>query len=232
MIDPENEEEIKNEVIEKPKKKAPIDEARRKMLLANLAKGRATRAANLTKKRDNVEKEELEKLKCSYCRQPFKYNSSKTKHEKSCKQNPNNKVEETSPVEEEKKEAVEKVEEVVDQVSEEKEVVKPKKKKKVIYKDISDSDSEEEIIVRRKRKPRGKIVYLDGSELYPQAPQLQRSPPVKQAPPKPQLTLEQQQQLLKQKQQNEYYIKLGKEQVIKQNKIREMAKNMNARRGF
>ena len=234
MSDPETEEEIKNEVIEKPKKKAPISEARRKMLLENLAKGRKKRAENLTKKRDNVEKEELEALKCSYCRQPFKYNASKTKHEKTCKQNPNNKVEETLPIEEEKKEAVEKVEDKPELVVEEK-PIKPKKKKKVVYKDISsDSDSEEEIVVRRKRKPRGKIVYLDGSEQYlPNPPQLQRSPPVRpQAPSKPQMSLEQQQALLKQKQQNEYFMKVGKEQVLKQNKIKEMARNMNARRGF
>ena len=126
MSDPETEEEIKNEVIEKPKKKAPISEARRKMLLENLAKGRKKRAENLTKKRDNVEKEELEALKCSYCRQPFKYNASKTTHEKSCKQTPNNKVEETPPVEEEKKEAVEKVEDQPELVVEEK-PIKPKK---------------------------------------------------------------------------------------------------------
>ena len=233
MSDAENE-EIKNVVTEKPKKKAPISEERRKMLLENLAKGRKKRAENLTKKRDNVEKEELEALKCSYCRQPFKYNASKTKHEKTCKQNPNNKVEETPPVEEEKKEAVEKVEDKPEPVVEEKEVVKPKKKKKVVYKDISsDSDSEEEIVVRRKRKPRGKIVYLDGSEQFPSPPQLQRSQAVRpQAPPKQQMSLEQQQALLKQKQQNEYFMKVGKEQVLKQNKIKEMARNMNERRGF
>lgn len=231
-MDSENEAEVKNEVIETPKKKQPIDETRRKMLLQNLAKGRKTRAENLIKKRDNKEKDELEALKCKYCRQAFKYNTSKTKHEKLCKKNPNNKIEETTPIVEEKKETVENLEEVVDQVAEEKEVVKPKKKKKVVYKDES-SDSDDEIIVRRKRKPRGKVVYLDGRDHFSSPPQQQTLPPVRpQAPPKPQLSLEQQQAMLREKQQNDYYLKVGKEQVMKQNKIKELAQNMSKRRGF
>jgi hypothetical protein len=233
MSDSENEAEVKNEVIETPKKKQPIDEARRKMLLQNLAKGRATRSANLIKKRDNKEKAELEALKCTYCRQAFKYNASKTKHEKSCKKNPINKVEETTPVVEENKEAVEKVEEKPEVVAEEK-PIKLKKKKKVVYKDeSSDSDSDDEIIVRRKRKPRGKVVYLDGRDHFSSPPQQQTLPPVRpQAPPKPQLSLEQQQAMLREKQQNEYFMKVGKEQVMKQNKIKELAQNMSKRRGF
>ncbi len=235
-----SESESENEPVEvevpKPKKKTQMSEDRRKQMLANLAKGRKTRAENLSKKRLEKEQIDLKKEnenKCDYCGSAFKYKTSKIKHMKTCSQNPNYVEVEDKPViieekEKMKEEKEEKVEEETPKVKEE----KTKKKKKVVYKEYSSSDSssEEEIIYKKKkRKGKGKIVFLDGTEPPQKPPVLQRTP----APaPKPQMSEEQRQALIRKKQEDERYIQLGKKQEENANRIKMLSANMVRKNRF
>jgi len=217
--------------VEVPKKKSrpPMSEERRKAMLENLAKGRKTRAANLSNKRLEKETAQVKKEqehKCDHCGSQFKYKASKNKHMKTCKDNPDSIKEPDEPVVMEEKENV-----VVEKKEkEEEEPPKPKaqkkKKKKVVYKDSSSSESEEEIIIKR-RKPKRRVVYAD----YQQPP-LPVAPAPAPAPVRPQMTLAQKQAFLKKKQEDEKYAAMGRKQEEQANRIKMLSSNMIRKNRF
>ena len=221
--------------VEIPKKKGrpPMSDERRKQMLENLAKGRKTRAANLSNKRLDKETAQVKKEqehKCDHCGSQFKYKASKNKHMKTCKDNPDSIKQPDEPVVMEEKENV-----VVEKKEkEEKEQPKPKaekkKKKKVVYKeDSSSSESEEEIIIKR-RKPKRRVVYADNH--YQQPPPLQRQPAPAPAPARPQMTLAQKQAFLKKKQEDDKYAAMGRKQEEQANRIKMLSSNMLRKNRF
>jgi len=229
--------------VEVPKKKSrpPVSDERRKQMLMNLAKGRKTRAANLSNKR--LEKEaakvkEEQEHKCDHCGSQFKYKASKTKHMKTCKDNPDNDVE----VEEKPLDLPQKEKENVVVERKEKEIEEPlkskvekKRRKKVIYKEYSssDSDSDEEVVVIQKKKSRrkGRVVYANGVN-SPQPPPLQRQSVQPVAPPKPQITEAQKKALLQRRQQEQKYAEMGRKQEAEANRIKMLSANMLRKNRF
>jgi len=158
------------------KKKRTVTPERKKQLLEQLARGRATA-------RKNKENQKTEIYKCDYCDKKFKSKSARSNHENKCK---NQRKEKT--IEEEKPPPTPSVSPEI-----------KKKKKKVVYQEESDSSSssEEEIIIRRKktRKPRKVRVVKEKEE--PHAP-----PAPAPAPSKPRITKEQYDQLIKLRNEN------------------------------
>lgn len=238
MSDSESESEAESvEVLAPPKKtKQPISEERRKQMLENLAKGRKTRAENLSNKRLAKEQDDVKKAKdnrCDYCDSEFKYKASKTKHMKTCKQNPSNVEVEDKPLEIEPKENV-KVE------RKEKENIEPpkpkealkKKKKQVVYTEMSESsssESEEEIVIRRrkssKRRPRRVV------EARRPAPAPAPAPIPKPAPV-PQLSQSQKDLLLRRKDEQERLHFLAMKQKSEEDRIKQLAANMVRKNRF
>ena len=235
----ESVEAVEVKVPDPKKTRQPMSDERRKKMLENLAKGRKKRAENLSNKRLEKEQSDLIKEKehkCDYCGSQFKYKTSKIKHMKTCKDNPNYVKIEDKPLEVEPVEPVENVK-VERKEKEKEELPKPKvekkKKKKVVYKDYSSSDSssEEEIIYKRKKpKRKGTVVYLDGQSNFPQ--QQQPRQPVQQAPPKPQITPEQKALILKKRQEEQRYIEMGKKQEANANRIKQLSTNMLRKNRF
>ena len=216
--------------VEAPKKKTrpPMSDDRRKQMLANLAKGRKTRAENLSTKRLEKEQEQVKKEqehKCDFCGSQFKYKASKNKHMKTCKENPNvsNEVED-KPVEIPPKENVKverKEKEIIETpiVKEE----KKKNKKKVVYID-SDSSSDEEVVYKR-RKNKPKVVFVDRPAAAP-------APAKAPIQPRPLITEEQKQMILKKRQEEMRYAKMGREQEENANRIKIMSANMLRKNRF
>ena len=216
--------------VEAPKKKTrpPMSDDRRKQMLANLAKGRKTRAENLSNKRLEKEQEQVKKEqehKCDFCGSQFKYKASKNKHMKTCKDNPNGSSEvEDKPVEIPPKENVKverKEKEIIETpiVKEE----KKNKKKKVVYID-SDSSSDEEVVYKR-RKNKPKVVFVD----RPAAAPAPAKAPIQQ---RPLITEEQKQMILKKRQEEMRYAKMGRQQEENANRIKIMSANMLRKNRF
>jgi len=217
--------------VEPPKKKtrAPMSEERRKQMLENLAKGRKARAENLSNKRLVKEQEQVKKEqehKCDYCGSQFKYKASKTKHMKTCKENPNNNIEvEDKPLDVEPKEnvKVERKEKEIEEPPKMKEE-KKKKKKKVVYVSSDDSSSEEEIVYKKKKSKR-KVVYLNQPAPSP-------APPPTPAPQRPLITEAQKQAIMKKRQEEARYAELGTKQEADSNRIKMLAANMIRKNRF
>jgi len=218
--------------VEPPKKKTrpPMSEERRKQMLENLAKGRKARAENLSNKRLVKEQEQVKKEQantCDYCGSQFKYKASKTKHMKTCKENPNNKIEvEDKPLDLEPKEnvKVERKEKEIEEPPKMKEE-KKKKKKKIVYVSSDDSSSEEEIVYKKKKSKR-KVVYLNQQAPAP-------APTPAPAPPqRPLITEAQKQAILKQRQENARYAELGRKQEADANRIKMLSANMLRKNRF
>ena len=216
--------------VEAPKKKSrpPMSDDRRKQMLANLAKGRKTRAENLSTKRLEKEQEQVKKEqehKCDFCGSQFKYKASKNKHMKTCKENPNVSSEiEDKPVEIPPKENVKverKEKEIIETpiVKEE----KKKKKKKVVYID-SDSSSDEEVVYKRK-KNKPKVVYMN-------APAPAPTPSPAPAPQRPLITDAQKQAIIKKRQEESRYAELGRKQEADANRIKQLSANMLRKNRF
>ena len=221
--------------VEAPKKKGrpPMSEERRKQMLENLAKGRKTRAENLSNKRLQKEQEQTKKEqehKCDYCGSQFKYKASKTKHMKTCVDNPNYKKVEDEPSElsENENVKVERKEKETIESPEMKEEKKKKKKKKVVYVSSDDSSSEEEIIYKRKKpsKRKGKVVYVNDI----QPPPVQPVQPVQ--PAKPEITEAQKAVMMKQRQEDARYAEMGRKQEAERNRIKALSQNMVGRSRF
>lgn len=219
-----------------PKKKtrAPMTEERRKQMLENLAKGRKTRQTNLSNKRLEKEQKQVkteQEHKCSYCGSQFKYKASKTKHEKTCKDNPNinnDDIIQEKPMEETPKEdVVEKVEnKIIEPPVMKEEKPKKKKKKKVVYVSSDDDSSSDEEVVYKKRKSKKRVVYMQAPQ--PQPP-LQRQPA---QPVRPQLTEVQKQMILKKRQEDAKYAQMGREQEANANRIKQLSANMLRKNRF
>lgn len=242
MSDSEAESVEAVEVPAPPKKsRPPLSDERRKQMLENLAKGRKKRAENLSNQRLDKEKAQVKKEqehKCDHCGSQFKYKASKTKHMKTCKNNPDNDVEvEDKPLDLPPKEkenvVVERKEKEIEEPLKLK--VEKKRRKKVIYKEYSssDSDSDEEVVVVQKKKSRrkGRVVYADGVD-FPQPPPMQRQP-VQPAPaPKPQITELQKQAILKRRQEEQKYAEMGRKQEAESNRIKMLSANMLRKNRF
>ena len=243
MSDSETESLEAVEVPAPPKKsRPPVSDERRKQMLENLAKGRKTRAANLSNQRLDKEKAQVKKEqehKCDHCGSQFKYKASKTKHMKTCKNNPDNDVEVEDkhldlPPKEKENIVVERKEKEIEEPLKLK-VEKKRRKKKVIYKEYSSSSdsSDEEIVVVQKKKSRrkGRVVYADGVN-SPQPPPLQRQPVQPVAPPKPQITDAQKQAILQRRQQEQKYAEMGRKQEVESNRIKMLSANMLRKNRF
>jgi len=213
--------------VEPPKKKtrAPMSEERRKQMLENLAKGRKARAENLSNKRLVKEQEQVKKEqehKCDYCGSQFKYKASKTKHMKTCKENPNNNIEvEDKPLDVEPKEnvKVERKEKEIEEPPKPKEE-KKKKKKKVVY--VSDDSSSEEEIVYKKKKSKRQVVYMN-----------EPAPAPAPAPPqRPLITEAQKQAIMKKRAEEARYAELGRKQEADANRIKMLSANMLRKNRF
>ena len=218
-----------------PKKKtrAPMTEERRKQMLENLAKGRKTRQTNLSNKRLEKEQKQVkteQEHKCSYCGSQFKYKASKTKHEKTCKDNPNinnDDVIQEKPMEEPpKNDVVEKIENKIIEPPVMKEEKPKKKKKKVVYVSSSDDSSSDEEVVYKKRKSKKRVVYM---QTPPPQPQPQRQPA---QPVRPQITEAQRQMILKKRQEDMKYAQMGREQEANANRIKQLSANMLRKNRF
>jgi len=216
--------------VEPPKKKTrpPMSEERMKQMRENLAKGRKTRAENLSNKRLAKEQEQIKKEQqhqCDYCGSQFKYKASKTKHMKTCKENPNNNIEvedkalDLGPKENMKVERKEKEKEEQPKMKEE----KKKKKKKVVYID-SDSSSDEEVVYKRK-KNKPKVVYMN-------APAPAPTPSPAPAPQRPLITDAQKQAIIKKRQEESRYAELGRKQEADANRIKQLSANMLRKNRF
>jgi len=217
-----------------PKKKTrqPMSEERRKQMLENLAKGRKTRQTNLSNKRLEKEQKQVkteQEHKCSYCGSQFKYKASKTKHEKTCKDNPNinnDDIIQEKPMEETPKEdVVEKVENKIIEPPVMKEEKPKKKKKKVVYVSSDESSSDEEVVYK-KRKSKKRVVYMQAP---PPSPQPQPQP---LQPARPQITEAQRQMILKKRQEDMKYAKIGREQEANANRIKQLSAHMLRKNRF
>jgi len=217
-----------------PKKKtrAPMTEERRKQMLENLAKGRKTRQTNLSNKRLEKEQKQVkteQEHKCSYCGSQFKYKASKTKHEKTCKDNPNinnDDVIQEKPMQEPPKEdVVEKIENKIIEPPVMKEEKPKKKKKKVVYVSSDESSSDEEVVYK-KRKSKKRVVYM---QTPPPSPQPQPQP---LQPARPQITEAQRQMILKKRQEDMKYAKIGREQEANANRIKQLSAHMLRKNRF
>lgn len=242
MSDSEAESVEAVEVPAPPKKsRPPLSDERRKQMLENLAKGRKKRAENLSNQRLDKEKAQVKKEqehKCDHCGSQFKYKASKTKHMKTCKNNPDNDIEvEDKPLDLPPKEkenvVVERKEKEIEEPLKLK--VEKKRRKKVIYKEYSssDSDSDEEVVVVQKKKSRrkGRVVYANGVD-FPQPPPMQRQP-VQPAPaPKPQITEEQKKAILQRRQEEQKYAEMGRKQEAESNRIKMLSANMLRKNRF
>ena len=219
-----------------PKKKtrAPMTEERRKQMLENLAKGRKTRQTNLSNKRLEKEQKQVkteQEHKCSYCGSQFKYKASKTKHEKTCKDNPNinnDDVIQEKPMEEPpKNDVVEKIENKIIEPPVMKEEKPKKKKKKVVYVSSSDDSSSDEEVVYKKRKSKKRVVYMQSPP-----PQPQPQPQPQRQPVRPQITEAQRQMILKKRQEDMKYAQMGREQEANANRIKQLSANMLRKNRF
>lgn len=228
-------ESVEPQEVPAPKKKtrAPMTEERRKQMLENLAKGRKTRQANLSNKRLEKEQKQVkteQEHKCSYCGSQFKYKASKTKHEKTCKDNPNinnDDVIQEKPMQESPKEdVVEKIENKIIEPPIMKEEKPKKKKKKVVYVSSSDDSSSDEEVVYKKRKSKKRVVYMQTPPPQPQ-PQPQPLQPVR-----PQITEAQRQMILKKRQDDAKYAKIGREQEANANRIKQLSAHMLRKNRF
>lgn len=242
MSDSEAESVEAVEVPAPPKKsRPPLSDERRKQMLENLAKGRKKRAENLSNQRLDKEKAQVKKEtehRCDHCGSQFKYKASKTKHMKTCKNNPDNDIEvEDKPLDLPPKEkenvVVERKEKEIEEPLKLK--VEKKRRKKVIYKEYSssDSDSDEEVVVVQKKKSRrkGRVVYANGVD-FPQPPPMQRQP-VQPAPaPKPQITEEQKKAILQRRQEEQKYAEMGRKQEAESNRIKMLSANMLRKNRF
>ena len=179
----EDENPIEEEEKTVAKKKRTMTPERKKQLLEQLARGRATA-------RKNKENQKTEIYKCDYCDKKFKSKSARSNHENKCKN------------QRKEKKSIETEEKIPPTPSASPEI--KKKKKKVIYQEEdseSSSSSEEEIVIRRKkksRKPRKVKIVKDKEELQPQAP----APAPAQPPAKPTITKEQYDQLIRLRNEN------------------------------
>ena len=167
MSDSEAESVEAVEVQAPPKKsRPPMSDERRKAMLENLAKGRKTRAANLSNKRLEKEVAQVKKEqehKCDHCGSQFTYKASKTKHMKTCKENPAAIKEPDEPIvmsEKEKENVVVERKEKEEEEPPKPKAEKKKKKKKVVYVSSDDSSSDEEIVYKKKKSKR-KVVYMN-----------------------------------------------------------------------
>lgn len=216
------------------KKRPPMTEERRKLMLENLAKGRKTRAENLSNKRLEKEQEQVKKEqehKCDYCGSQFKYKTSKNKHMKTCKDNPNYKPEvevEDKPVETPPKE--DKNVEVERKEKEEKAPPKEKGKKKKIVYVSDDSSSDEEIVYKKKSKKR--VVYVERPAPIPPPPVLQRQNTEAPAPTRPLITEAQKQAIMKKRAEEARYAEMGRKQEEKANRIKTLSANMLRKNRF
>jgi len=217
-----------------PKKKTrqPMSEERRKQMLENLAKGRKTRQTNLSNKRLEKEQKQVkteQEHKCSYCGSQFKYKASKTKHEKTCKDNPNinnDDIIQEKPMEEPpKNDVVEKIENKIIEQPVMKEEKPKKKKKKVVYVSSDESSSDEEVVYK-KRKSKKRVVYMQAP---PPSPQPQPQP---LQPARPQITEAQRQMILKKRQEDMKYAKIGREQEANANRIKQLSAHMLRKNRF
>jgi len=217
------------------KKRPPMTEQRRKLMLENLAKGRKTRAENLSNKRLEKEQEQVKKEqehKCDHCGSQFKYKTSKNKHMKTCKENPDYKPEEE--VEEKPVDTLPKENENVEMERKEKEEKPPpkekgKKKKKIVY--VSDdSSSDEEIVYKKKSKKR--VVYVERPAPIPPPPVLQRQNAEAPAPSRPLITEAQKQAIIKKRAEEARYAQMGRMQEEKANKIKQLSANMLRKNRF
>jgi len=215
--------------VEPPKKKTrpPMSEERRKQMLENLAKGRKARAENLSNKRIVKEQEQMKKEqehKCDYCGSQFKYKASKTKHMKTCKENPNNNIEvEDKPLDLPEKEnvKVERKEKEIEEPPKPKEE-KKKKKKKVVY--VSDDSSSEEEIVYKKKKSKRQVVYMNEPAPAPA--------PAPAPPQRPLITEAQKQAIMKKRAEEARYAELGRKQEADANRIKQLSANMLRKNRF
>ena len=230
MSDSEAESVEAVEVQAPPKKgRPPMSDERRKAMLENLAKGRKTRAANLSNKRLEKEVAQVKKEqehKCDHCGSQFKYKASKTKHMKTCKDNPENVDVEDKPLDLPEKENV-----VVERKEKEEEeppkpkAEKKKKKKKVVYVSSDDSSSDEEIVYKKKKSKR-KVVYMNNPVPVP-------APAPTPAPaPKPQISEAQKQAYIKKRQEMEKYAEIGRKQEAEANRIKTLSANMLRKNRF
>ena len=236
-------ESVEEVEVQTPLKKGrpPMSEERRKQMLENLAKGRKTRAANLSNKRlekETAKVKEEQEHKCDHCGSQFKYKASKTKHMKTCKENPAAIKEPDEPIvmpEKEKENVVVEKKEKEEEEPLKLKVERKRRKKKVIYKEYSssDSDSDEEVVVVQKKKSRrkGRVVYADGVE-FPQPTPLQRQPVQPVQPPKPQITEAQKQEILQRRQQEQKYAEMGRKQEAEANRIKMLSANMLRKNRF
>ena len=236
-------ESVEEVEVQTPLKKGrpPMSDERRKQMLENLAKGRKTRAANLSNKRLEKEAAQVKKEqehKCDHCGSQFKYKASKSKHMKTCKENPAAIKEPDEPIvmpEKEKENVVVEKKEKEEEEPLKLKVEKKRRKKKVIYKEYSssDSDSDEEVVVVQKRKPRrkGRVVYADGVD-FPQPTPLQRQSVQPVQPPKPQITEAQKQAILQRRQQEQKYAEIGRKQEAEANRIKMLSANMLRKNRF
>ena len=233
-------ESVEEVEVQAPLKKGrpPMSDERRKQMLENLAKGRKTRAANLSNKRLEKEAAQVKKEqehKCDHCGSQFKYKASKTKHMKTCKENPAAIKEPDEPIVMPEKENVVEKKEKEEEEPLKLKVERKRRKKKVIYKEYSssDSDSDEEVVVVQKRKPRrkGRVVYADGVD-FPQPTPLQRQSVQPVQPPKPQITEAQKQAILQRRQQEQKYAEIGRKQEAEANRIKMLSANMLRKNRF
>tara|TARA_B100000787_G_scaffold169301_1_gene160128 strand:+ start:1009 stop:1722 length:714 start_codon:yes stop_codon:yes gene_type:complete len=237
MSDSESEAETV-EVETPPKKtKQPISEERRKQMLENLAKGRKKRAENLSNKRLAKEEDDVKKAKdnrCDYCDSEFKYKASKTKHMKTCKQNPSNVEVDDKPLEIEPKEnvKVEKKENETIEAPKPKEALK--KKKKVVYTELSESsssESEEEIVIRRRKSSKRRPRRVVEAQRPAPAP-IPRPAPIPKPAPVPQLTQSQKDLLNRRKDEQERLHFLARKQKSEEDRIKQLAANMVRKNRF
>lgn len=214
------------------KKRAPMTDDRRKKMLENLAKGRKARAENLSNKRLEKEQEQVKKeqeYRCDHCGSQFKYKTSKNKHMKTCKKNPEYIEVEDKPVEIPPKENKNVEVEIKEKEEEAPAKPKGKKKKKIVY--VSDdSSSDEEIVYKKKSKKR--VVYVERPTAIPPTPQIQRQNTQPQAPPRPLITEEQKQLILKKRQEDAKYAQMGRMQEEKANRIKTLSANMLRKNRF
>ena len=190
--------------IEPPKKKSrpPMSEERMKQMRENLAKGRKTRAENLSNKRLAKEQEQIKKEQqhqCEHCGSQFKYKASKTKHMKTCKANPNNNIE------------------VEDKALdlEPKENMKVERKEKEIQ--------EQPKMKEEKKNKKKKVVYMNAP-----AP----APAPAPTPQRPLITEAQKQAIIKKRQEEARYAELGRKQEADANRIKILAANMIRKNRF
>jgi hypothetical protein len=214
------------------KKRTPMTEQRRKLMLENLAKGRKTRAENLSNKRLEKEKEQVKKeqeYRCDHCGSQFKYKTSKNKHMKTCKKNPDYIEVEDKPVEIPPKENKNVEVEIKEKKEEAPAKPKENKKKKVVY--VSDdSSSDEEIIYKKKKSKR--VVYVERPTATPHPPQIHRQNTQPQAPQRPLITEEQKQLILKKRQEDAKYAQMGRMQEANANRIKNLSANMIRKNRF